>query len=294
MKRLQTLSALLLAGLGLAACARGGGASLVPAALHARTTSSAFQFVGYWDGWQKNNLVKTPTGVSEIPLAFGFIHGHTITLKNGINAGYVTAQDIRALQARGIKVTLSLGGASPRTAFVFDGNVQGFEASLTALLKTLPLDGVDFDLEHGSTASRVKTLTTLIPATRAYFNANNEPNAIVTYTAYNYPTDYGDDQILKNSQVGSALSWVNVMSYNNHADQSAVVSDTESNLTAYGKIFDPARLMMGVDIDDRPIPSDASLATLSAWARSNGFGGMMAWTVNAITPQQLAALTTGS
>lgn len=286
-RRVRVATLLLAASVGLGACAGGFSGSPLPAPFSGVSrTAASFQFVGYWDGWQQNNLVKTPAGVTEIPLAFGFLHGHTITLKNGINPGFVTAQDIAALHARGIAVTLSLGGWSPSNSFVFDGNVPGFEASLAALLAKLPLDGVDFDLEHGTTASRVKTLTTLIVATRSYFISIGKPNAVVTYPAWNRPTDYGDDRILENPSVASALSWVNVMSY-----ERANVAKTQSDVAAYGAIFDKSRLMMGVDIDDTPHPSVAQLHQLSTWARANGYGGMMAWTVNSITAPQLKAIT---
>ena len=276
-----------LAGASLAGCTGTLSTSPLPAPLvAARRAAGTFAFVGYWDGWQRNNLAQTPAGVTEIPIAFAFVHGHTIALKGGINPGYVTAADIAALHARGILVTLSLGGGSPRTAFVFDGNVSGFERSLSGVLAKLPFDGVDFDLEHGSTASRVKTLTTLIVATRSYFNSIGEPNAVITYPAWNRPTDYGDARILRNPNVANALSWVNVMSY-----ERANVARTERDVAAYGAIFDKSRIMMGVDIDDKPHVSVAQLSALSAWVRANGFGGMMAWTVNSITAAQLAAIT---
>jgi GH18 family chitinase len=251
----------------------------------AREASSGFAFVGYWDGWSKNNLTSTPSGVTEVPIAFGFLRGHTITLQ-GINSGYVTASDIASLHARGIKVTLSLGGWSPSNAFVFDGNVAGFESSLASVLAKLPFDGVDFDEEHGSTATRVHDMETLIPATRAFFNKRGMPGAVITQTAWNRPNQYGDGTILKNASVASTISWVNVMSYEHNN-----VSATEADLQAYAAVFNKAKLMMGVDIDDAPIPTNSSLKTLSSWARSNGYGGMMAWTINSITSQQLAAIT---
>ena len=285
--RIQS-SALLLV-IGLAACTGIGGGpgsqsgSILPApALQPATVHS---FVGYWDGWEQNNLAGTPAGVSEVPIAFGYLHGHSITMSE-INRGYVTAAGIQALHARGIKVTLSLGGGSPNNSFVFDGNVKGFEQNLAHVFASLPFDGVDFDMEHGSTADRVKTLTTLIVATRSYFNSTGKSDAIVTYPAWNRPTDYGDAQILKNKSVAAALSWVNVMSY-----EYGNVAKTESDVAAYGAIFDRSRIVTGVDIDDAPIPSNASLAALSAWVRANGYGGMMAWTVNAITAAQLHAIT---
>ncbi|HEV3153150.1 MAG TPA: glycoside hydrolase family 18 protein [Candidatus Baltobacteraceae bacterium] len=247
--------------------------------------STTFQFVGYWDGWQQNNLVNTPQGVNAIPIAFGYLRGHTITMSE-ITQGYVTAKDIAALHARGVKVTLSLGGWSPKNSFVFDGDVQGFENSLRAVLAKLPFDGVDFDEEHGTTQQRIKDLTTLIPATRSFFNSLGQPGAVVTYPAWNRPGDYGDGTILKNANVVAALSWVNVMSHENND-----VARTESDLEAYGAIFDKHRLMLGVDIDDAPIPTNASLQALSSWVRTNAYGGMMAWTVNSITAGQMNAIT---
>jgi hypothetical protein len=285
---MQRLALVLVVLASVSGCSGGGskGVPFVPWPLGVRRSAPQRQFVGYWDGWQKNNLAKTPSGVTEVPVAFAFVHGHTITLKGGVNPGYVTAADLSALRARGIVVTLSLGGGSPPNDFVFDGNVPGFEASLTRILKRLPFDGVDFDLEHGSTSSRVKTLTTLIVATRAYFDRIGQPDAVITYPAWNTPTGYGDERILENARVAKALSWVNVMSY-----EYDNVAKTERDVAAYGAIFDKARIMMGVDIDDKPVPTVASLQTLAAWVRANGYGGMMAWTVNAITPAQLKALS---
>jgi GH18 family chitinase len=241
--------------------------------------------VGYWDGWQKNNLTSTPTGVTTIPIAFGYLHGHSIVM-TGINAGYVTASDIAALHARQIKVTLSIGGASPKNGFSFDGNVAGYQQSLATLLQSLPFDGVDLDDESGGEASRIKDLTALIPASRAEFNTLGMSDAIVTYPAWNLPNENGDSQILGNADVDAALSWVNVMSYQHNN-----VAQTEKDLEAYGAIFNKSELMLGVDISDKPIPTDASLATLSSWVTKNGYGGMMAWTVNSITAGQLDAIT---
>lgn len=281
-------AALLAAAFALAGCAGSFSRSTLPAPFGpSNVTGIAFRFVGYWDGWQKNNLKQTPDGVTEIPIAFGFLHGHKITMKNGVDRGYITVNDIAALHARGIAVTLSLGGWSPKkTAFVFDGDVAGFERSLANVLAKLPYDGVDFDLEHGSTASRVKTLSTLIVATRAYFNSIGKPEAVITYPAWNRPTDYGDDDILTNPQVAAALSWVNVMSY-----EKADVAKAESDVAAYGAIFDKRRLNLGVDIDDSPHASVVQLGQLSQWVRTNGYGGMMAWTVNSISSGQLHAIT---
>jgi|SRR5579863_5608027 len=256
-------------------------------ALSVLRTATTHQFVGYWDGWQKNNLSATPSGVTVVPVAFAYLHGHDIVLSE-ISPGFVTAADIASLHSRGIAVTISIGGASPKNAFSFDGNVAGFQASLASLLSSLPFDGVDLDDESGTESSRVSDLTTLIPAARAEFNTLHMPSAIVTYPAWNRPKDNGDATILANASVAAALSWVNVMSYE-HTN----VAATEGDVAAYGKIFDKARLMLGVDISDKPVMPNTSLASLSSWVGTNGYGGIMAWTVNGITPAQVQAITGG-
>jgi hypothetical protein len=287
-------TAALLVPAGLAGCGSGSGPGnaaaqtplLIPrAGARGLSAGSTRQFVGYWDGWQKNNLTSTPTGVTTIPIAFAYLHGHSIVM-TGIDPGYVTASDITALHARNIKVTLSIGGASPRNAFVFDGNVAGFQQSVATLLSSLPFDGVDLDDESGTESSRIKDLTTLIPAARAEFNNLGMSDALVTYPAWNLPGQNGDSAILGNSNVDAALSWVNVMSYQHNN-----VAQTEKDLEAYSAIFAKSKLMLGVDISDKPIPTDASLSTLSSWVNTNGYGGMMAWTVNSITSGQLDAIT---
>lgn len=272
--------------LSSSACGAPFSRSLVPSPFGSNSGGTSFRFVGYWDGWQQNNLTQTPARVTEIPIAFGYLRGHSITMRHEVNPGYVTAADIAALHARGVAVTLSLGGGSPKTAFVFDGNVTGFEQSLARVLAKLPFDGVDFDLEHGSTESRVKTLSALIVATRRYFDSVGKPDAVITYPAWNRPTDYGDDKILMNMNVAAALSWVNVMSY-----EKGNVAKTESDVAAYGAIFDKSKLNLGVDIADTPHASAAQLGVLSAWVRTNGYGGMMVWTVNSVTIRQLRAIT---
>jgi hypothetical protein len=69
------------------------------------------------------------------------------------------------------------------------------------------------------------------------------------------------------------------------------VAKAESDVAAYGAIFDKSRLNLGVDIDDNPHASIAQLGALSQWVRANGYGGVMVWTVNSMTRQQMKALS---
>ncbi|HVA28840.1 MAG TPA: glycoside hydrolase family 18 protein [Candidatus Baltobacteraceae bacterium] len=243
------------------------------------------QLVGYWDDWQQTSWSQVPQGVTTLIIAFDFVSGHTV-VSDGNSPGYVTAAAIAGLHQRGIKVLLSLGGGSPATAFVFDGDTVDFETNLIAVLQQYGYDGVDFDDESGTQSTRVAALQTLIPATRAALNARGLGSDLVTLAAFDTPTSFGDDTLLAAPGVAGALSWINVMSYDYTA--------AESDLGLFVALYPAPQLMLGSDIaGDVPLAPDATLESLSGWVKTNGYGGMMLWTLNAATPSQMQAITTG-
>ncbi len=275
--------AILLSGCG------GGGTvtSALPSVAPSPVASSgaAPQYVGYWDDWEQTPWSSVPQGVTTLIYAFDFVSGHSV-LPDGNSPGYLTAAAIAALHQRGIKVLLSLGGGSPATAFVFDGDTKDFETSLLAVIKQYGFDGVDFDDESGTQSQRVATLSTLIPATRAAFDADGMTGAIVTLAAFDTPTNFGDGTVLAAPGVASAISWVNVMSYQYAAAQ--------SDLATYALLFPATQLMLGSDIDgDVPLAPTSTLEALAAWVRNNGYGGMMLWTVNDASAAQNQAILNG-
>ena len=249
------------------------------------SSSAAPQYVGYWDDWEQTPWSSVPQGVTTLIYAFDFVSGHSV-ISDGNSPGYLTAAAIVALHQRGIKVLLSLGGGSPATAFVFDGDTTDFETNLLAVVKQYGFDGVDFDDESGTQSQRVTTLSTLIPATRAAFDADGMTGAIVTLAAFDTPTNFGDGTVLAAPGVASSLSWVNVMSYQYAAAQ--------SDLATYALLFPATQLMLGSDIDgDVPLAPTSTLEALAAWVRNNGYGGMMLWTVNDASAAQNLAILNG-
>jgi len=272
----------------LAACGGGGGSSnAIPSAAPSplASTGASPQFVGYWDDWEQTPWSAVPQGVTTLIVAFDFVSGHSV-VSDGNSPGYVTPAAIASLHQRGIKVLLSLGGGSPATAFVFDGNTSGFESSLISVMQQYGFDGVDFDDESGTQTQRVAALSTLIPATRAAFSANGMASDLITLAAFDTPSSFGDNTVLAAPGVASALSWVNVMSYDYTAAQ--------SDLTSYALIYPAVQLMLGSDIDgDVPLAPAATLESLAAWAKNNGYGGMMVWTVNDETSAETQAIENG-
>lgn len=234
------------------------------------SASNAPQFVGYWDDWEQTPWSQVPAGVTTLIIAFDFVNGHTV-IPDGASPGYVTPSAIAALHQRGIKVLISLGGASPASAFTFDGDTADFETSL--------LD------ESGTQAQRTTLLETLIPATRAAFNAYGMVNGIITLAAYDSPDAFGDGAVLATPGVATALSWVNVMSYD--------YTLAETDLQLFAALYPTTHLMLGSDTaGDVPNPSSATLSTLASWVKTNTYGGMMVWTLNATTQAQSQAITT--
>jgi chitinase len=266
----------------------GGPAATTPhiAPFAARSAPASPKLVGYWAGWETGNLSAAPAGVSTIYAFAGFVHGHTI-VRGSIRKGLFTPATIAAMHARGIKVVLSIGGSYPLNAFVFDGNVAGFEQSLKSVLAKTPYDGVDFDDESGTEAQRNANIEKLIPATRAFFNTIGQPNAIVTYAAFDNPDTMNDKKVLARRDVRSALSWVNIMCYEGNA-----VWKTEQYVSEFGKIYPKSKLMMGTDLDNAP-PTTANLLAMSSWLRTNGYGGLMVFTINNAKPKQLRAIEKG-
>ena len=282
------IAAALAAAMLVAGCGGGGNAAnALPSAAPSPVTSpaSAPQYVGYWDDWEQTPWSAVPQGVTTLIYAFDFVSGHSV-VPDGNSPGYLTAAAVAALHQRGIAVLLSLGGGSPATAFNFDGDTKDFETNLVAVVRQYGFDGVDFDDESGTTSQRVAALTTLLPATRAAFDANALPNALVTLAAFDTPTNFGDGTVLAAPGVAGALSWVNVMSYDYTAAQ--------SDLAAYSLLFPATRLMLGSDIDgDVPLAPNATLEALAAWVKNNGYGGMMVWTVNDASAAQNQAILNG-
>ena len=330
----------------LSACGGGGGSSIaaapnvVPTAGSSPTpsVSGAPQFVAYYLGWESGGPSVIPNGVTAVNVFPGFINdgsadgssgctsnasGHVVSMGD-ISQGFTTAADVAALHSRGIKVLLTLGGASPSCAFQFDGNTAGFVSSLQTLLGTMGFDGVDFDDEtETNVATRVAHNVSMISAVHRAM-----PNALITMAVFDVPGDVGDGQILSatdpntGKSIGNDVNWINVMTYlgNDLATTECDVADYVLGVVGTSTPFPAAKTLVGTDIGGDSgiaIPTDATLQSLGTIARS-GFttgscpnnsnpnatipplGGVMLWYVNppaggslGASPAQIQAIETG-
>lgn len=133
--------------------------------------SNKIPLTGYWQNF--NNPAETPVRLTDIPdgyttinIAFGEIKndgGVTFTLEGPpypsmANSEQIFKKDIKALQAKGIKVLLSLGGQNAIFQINSPAQENNFIVSLKHILNEYGLDGVDYDFENGLTSANVSYL----------------------------------------------------------------------------------------------------------------------------------------
>lgn len=134
--------------------ATGGGGGTVPK--HAVT--------GYWQNFNNGATVQRLSDVQSqydiIAVAFADATttpgAVTFTLDSAGLGGYTVDQfkaDIRAKQAAGKKVVVSVGGQNGTVSVSDAGSAANFANSVYALMQTYGFDGVDIDLENGLNAT---------------------------------------------------------------------------------------------------------------------------------------------
>ncbi|WP_369233558.1 chitinase [Streptomyces sp. R21] len=132
----------------------GGGGGAVPA--HAVT--------GYWQNFNNGATVQKISGVQSqydiIAVAFADATGTpgavTFNLDSAGLGGYTVDQfkaDIKAKQAAGKKVIISIGGQNGTVSVSDSTSATNFANSVYSLMQTYGFDGVDIDLENGLNAT---------------------------------------------------------------------------------------------------------------------------------------------
>lgn len=256
------------------------------------------QYVAFWQSWSDTSkkpfarLGTIPRSVTTVDVAFSVANGNAIappqntySLKNGIHA----------IHSHGGKVMLSFGGADSKFEITnpntFENNLAHFYAKHGAY------DGVDFDDERIPRNGQ-QQLIDLIQRTRARFSSK-----LLTYDAFGSgaslpysPHDYQGEDVAIIQQAGPFLDWVNVMDYDAYgwkppdhpnctwSKPSAKDNCYKDVMNAFAAIPYPKnRLVMGLLIgkaDDGKVITPQDAHAYAAWAKAQGFRGVMIWDIN--------------
>ncbi|CAL9545642.1 chitinase [Streptomyces sp. enrichment culture] len=174
---------------------------------------------GYWQNFNNGATVQK---ISDVPSQYDIIAvafadatatpgAVTFTLDSAGLGGYTVDQfkaDIRAKQAAGKKVIISVGGELGRVSVNDSASATNFANSVYALMQTYGFDGVDIDLENGLDA------TYMTQALRA-LSAKAGPSLILTMAPQTIDMQSTSNSYFRTAlNVKDILTVVNMQYYN--------------------------------------------------------------------------------
>ncbi|GHJ31012.1 MULTISPECIES: chitinase [Streptomyces] len=144
---------------GLISAGTANAAEEHPAAGHGAAAVPEHAVTGYWqnfdNGATKQKLSDVPDDYDIIAVAFADATGSpgAVDFKLDPATGYGDEQqfkdDIKAKQAAGKSVIISVGGEKGTISVSDDASADAFASSITGLMDKYGFDGVDIDLENG-------------------------------------------------------------------------------------------------------------------------------------------------
>ncbi|MBK7212410.1 MAG: T9SS type A sorting domain-containing protein [Bacteroidales bacterium] len=114
--------------------------------------------IGYWHNWNGSNapyiqLDAIDNRYNVIEIAFATpvsLSDMTMVFSPEVVSQNVLISKIQTLQSQGKKVLISIGGANATIDLSSTANKDAFVSSMTNLINTYGFDGIDIDIEHGS------------------------------------------------------------------------------------------------------------------------------------------------
>ncbi|HTX60514.1 MAG TPA: glycoside hydrolase family 18 protein [Verrucomicrobiae bacterium] len=277
-------------------------ATPVPTAAPSAAPPGSSRFVGFWESWSDTNtadayyaLASVPAAVTDTDVAFSIADGESIAPAQN---AYSLLPGAQAIHAHGGRLLLSFGGATSQFEITdtaaFIANLQAFAVANPGLY-----DGYDFDDEVMPWNGQ-QQLVSILNATRAAF-----PAATISMDAFMSGADpdvalstHQGEDVAVLAQAGAALSYVNVMDY----DQYGWVPSDHPNcvyaagasddcrldvLADFAKLYPASKLVMGLMIgpaDDGSVITPADATWYASWVRAHGYGGIMIWDLDRDNP----------
>lgn len=266
---------------------------------------------GYWHNFDNGSTVMP---LRDVPAAYNLVAvafaDNTATageiefnLASSELGGYTDSQfkaDVAALQARGTKVIISVGGEKGNVLINSSAAAQKFADSTYALMQEYGFDGVDIDLEHGISAQYTSQALHTLRATVG-------PSLIITMAPQTIDYQYVGEYWKLTQNISDILTIVNMQYYNSGAmmgcDDKVYGQGTVDFLTALTCIeidklgLSPSQVGIGVPA----VPSAAgggylapskvvdAINCLQSGTRCGSFqpatpygkiGGAMTWSIN--------------
>jgi chitinase len=282
----------------------GGGGSGLPAHL----------LIGYWqdftNGAEPLTLAEVPTSYNLVAVAFGNSDSTpgqvTFSLDSGLSSalgGYTQQQfisDIKALQSRGQKVILSVGGQNGTISVDDATSASNFASSVYAIIQQYGFNGVDIDLENGVNPQYMASALEQL-------EGDVGSSLIITLAPQTVDTQStGDDYLALALDIKSILTMINTQYYNsgsmNGCDGNVYSEGTENFMTALACIelqsgLSPSQIGLGLPSSSSAAgsgyvsPSLVNDALDCLAARANcgsfvpstsypGIRGVMTWSIN--------------
>ena len=236
------------------------------------------RIIGYTYGWESQLPAPdiAAAGYTHVLIAFGLFNtspGSIGTINTDSISGFDMATYIQSLHASGLKVLLSIGGAStniPNTTVDFDTAVSlastpsafasSFMSSMASLVTTYGFDGFDFDIESGLNADSSFTNPDI-----GCSNSTYSSNCDISYLAYiinTFHTQYPNIMLTMAPQIANIAATSGYSSiWGNYA---ALVMQTHQSLEWVGFQNYNAGCAYGINLVCYPTGSNTLTSTADA------------------------------
>jgi hypothetical protein len=246
----------------------------------------------YDSSWGAPVLEHIPAHCTHLNLAFAVANAQTGRF-DAADVGTPSEplkQQIAAAQARGVLVTVAIGGWTGRAAWPMIGNRTAFAMDAVAYLRSWAtggsagLDGIDLDVEHAPMSAVTDVVAELVTALRPHVKVLSWAGWMGGAVPVAAGGDRDQDSTAIFAKVGSLIDHVNVMSYIFDPATDSVPASCDVWAVLLG---DPAKVSVGI-CNDHPDCNAANggfatpeLATnLTRTAVKHRFGGVMFWDDN--------------
>ncbi|CAH0480091.1 unnamed protein product [Peronospora belbahrii] len=239
-----------------------------------------------------------PDGVTHLVFGFALV-AEGVVVPTFQSSDENIAQCVEKLHERCILALGSIGGSTNNDNMSAIANASLFAESAVTLLTKFGFDGVDLDDETVGAQFSANRTVGLLKATREALDAAGSKSALLTYDAY---FTEGDTSVCAAEEAAAYsrcfptgvldyVDWVNIMAYNINQDNdtAAAVYATAVNTTfvawgiQLGGNFSFATIGFCVEggCAFGPGPNAAVIAEWEAFARQDGYGGMMIYSASA-------------